>query len=131
MSSLSDPSPADKPDLADGTVAQGSFTGVDTFLTGSGEARIVRTEDGKHALLLSELSLPDLPDLHLALVAADGVSSDDDFLTADQVDLGPVGTMAGEQQFAIPDGVEISGYPTVAIWSRPFGILVARANLAQ
>ena len=110
---------------------QAAFSGSDEFLTGSGQARIVTTENGGDALRLSGIEVQDLPGLHVALSAAEAVNSDTDFLGADKIILGPVTPGSGEQDYPIPEGFDAGNYPTVVIWSRPFGIVVAKASLQK
>ena len=63
------------------------------------------------------------------MVAANAADSDFDFLGADQIVLGPLRTAPGDQDYQIPAGVDVAEFPTVIIWSRPFGLLVAKASL--
>ena len=121
--------PTSKPEVTEVTALKGTFAGVDTFLTGSGEVSLVRTEDGKDALRISDLSVADLPGLHLALVAAETLESDADLLAADQISLGPIKAGSDDQDYPLPKGTNVGDYPNIVVWSRPFGLLVARAKL--
>ena len=129
VSSLSQPTTKSEPEVTEVTALKGTFAGVDTFLTGSGEVSLVRTEDGKDALRISNFSVADLPGLHLALVAAETLDSDADLLTADQISLGPIKAGSDDQDYPLPQGIQFADYPNAVVWSRPFGLLVARAEL--
>ncbi len=130
VTSLSEPISESAPDAGFSGTVQATFSGVDGFLTGTGQARIVKTENGRHALRLSGIEVQDLPGLHVALLTAEAASNDIDFLGADQIVLGPVKPGSGDQEFLVPEGVNIADYPSMVIWSRPFGLIVARAEMA-
>ena len=108
---------------------QGTLAGVDDFLIGSGQVRVIQAADGKDMLRVSELSVQDLPDLQIAMVAANAADGDFDFLGADQIVLGPIKPGSGDQDYQISEGVDVAEFPTVIIWSRPFGLIVAKAEL--
>ena len=126
---LAEPSPEEASTAGRVETLQGTLTGVDDFLIGSGQVRIIQAADGKDMLRISELSVQDLPDLQIAIVAANAADGDFDFLGADQVALGAVRTAPGDQDYQIPEGINVAEFPTVIIWSRPFGLLVAKASL--
>jgi hypothetical protein len=67
------------------------------------------------------------PDLRVLLVAGPAESEGD---VTDRIDPGRLKGSRGEQQYAVPDGVDLGRYATVVVWCRAFSVLFARARLA-
>lgn len=70
------------------------------------------------------------PAYHVYLVPKPGVRSEADVKDAMFVDLGRLRAFKGSQRYAIPDGVDLSKYPSVVIWCERFGVLISPADLA-
>jgi hypothetical protein len=103
-------------------LASGTFGSLGRYTT-TGTARIIELEDGARYLRLEGFETTNGPDLfvYLSTGAADGSTG----FTADFVDLGELRGNIGDQNYAIPDDVEVAAFPTVVIWcerfSSPFG----------
>ena len=78
-------------------------------------------------LTLTDFDVDNGPDLRVYLVAGPARSEGevDEF-----VDLGALKGNRGDQQYEIPDGVDVGRYATAVIWCRAFSVLFARAPLA-
>lgn len=70
------------------------------------------------------------PAYHVYLVPKPGVRSEADVKDAMFVDLGRLRAFKGSQRYGIPDGVDLSKYPSVVIWCERFGVLISPADLA-
>ncbi|MFQ6022137.1 MAG: DM13 domain-containing protein [Acidiferrobacterales bacterium] len=69
------------------------------------------------------------PKFHVYLVPSDNVTSAADVKNSMFVDLGRLRAFKGSQNYAIPQGVKLTGYGSVVIWCEQFGVLVSPARL--
>jgi hypothetical protein len=105
-------------------VARGRFRSHEHATTG--EAAIVRLADGRRFLTLTSFETSPGPDLRVRL--APGSSFDGGANGA--VDLGALKGNRGDQQYAIPRGVDAAG-GTVVIWCRAFSAPFGSARLPR
>jgi hypothetical protein len=105
-------------------VARGRFRSHEHATTG--EAAIVRLADGRRFLTLTSFETSPGPDLRVRL--APGGSFDGGADGA--VDLGALKGNRGDQQYAIPRGVDAAG-GTVVIWCRAFSAPFGSARLPR
>jgi hypothetical protein len=100
----------------------GSFAPVRHHATG--RATIIRLAEGGRVLTLTGFEVSNGPDLRVYLAAGrPGTEGEvDDF-----VDLGRLKGNKGNQQYALPDGLDVDRYSTAVIWCRAFSVLFARA----
>jgi len=104
------------------TVSSGTFVSHEHTTTGS--ARIIRLPDGRHQLALENLSTSSGPDVRVWLSAGPVVAGSDGWYTAGahpHVELAPIKGNQGDQLYDIPEGVDITAYPTVDLWCVSFG----------
>lgn len=97
--------------------------------SGRGTATIAAGEDGKLVLVLKDFATTPGPDLKVWLVKADLVDDGGDVTGNETLSLGPLASPAGDQTYAIPEGVAASDYGAVVIWCESFGVLFAAAEL--
>ncbi|WP_295393480.1 DM13 domain-containing protein [uncultured Thiodictyon sp.] len=69
------------------------------------------------------------PKYHLYLVPQRGVDADTRVEETMFIDLGPLKSFSGAQGYAIPAGVAVGDYGTVAVWSEQFNTLISPAEL--
>jgi hypothetical protein len=93
----------------------------------AGTATAIRLAKGGRVLTLTDFDVDNGPDLRLYLVAGPARSEGE---VVDFVDLGALKGNRGDQQYEIPDGVDVGRYATAVIWCRAFSVLFARAPLA-
>ncbi len=105
----------------------GSFQGADDFHQGSGTATVYELEDGSRVLRFEDFEVTNGPDLHVLLVP-DGDPSDRDDLTG-YVDLGSLKGNVGNQNYEIPNDIDISAFGSIVIYCEPFHVLFASASL--
>lgn len=69
------------------------------------------------------------PKYHLYLVPSAEVTSETQVEGAMFLDLGRLKAFKGSQNYAIPAGVDISGFGSVVVWCEQFGVLISPAKL--
>ena len=91
-----------------------------------GVASTIRRARGGNVLTLTDFEVDNGPDLRVYLVAGPASSEDevDDF-----EDVGALKGNKGDQQYRLPDSVDLDRYTTVVIWCRAFSVAFARAPL--
>jgi hypothetical protein len=69
------------------------------------------------------------PRFHIYLVPKPMIRSSGEVKDTMFVDLGGLRAFQGSQKYTIPNGVDLSGYPSVVIWCAEFGVLISPADL--
>jgi hypothetical protein len=69
------------------------------------------------------------PKFHVYLVPEADITTDTDVAATMFVDLGRLRAFKGSQNYDIPDGIDLSKYPSVVIWCEQFGVLISPAKL--
>lgn len=69
------------------------------------------------------------PKFHVYLVPNNTIRRSSDVAGTMFVDLGRLRSFKGSQKYAIPNGVDLSAYPSVVIWCAEFGVLISPADL--
>jgi hypothetical protein len=108
-------------------LAAGEFASRNRY-TVTGTATVYELEDGSRTLRLEDFSSTNGPDLYVYLTAADHADSDDG-LAADFVDLGRLRGNVGNQNYEIPDDLDLGHYDTVVIWCERFTTSFGAADL--
>jgi hypothetical protein len=99
----------------------------------SGRATIYKTADGKEYLRLSDFTTSNGPDVHVLLVQAESKAFDgeivkDDF---DNVELGMLKGNQGDQNYDLPESVDLNQYQAVAIYCERFHAIFGVARLEK
>ena len=108
-------------------LAKGEFHKADKV--GSGTAIIYQLADGKRVLRLTDFSVDNGPDLHVRLIAADDAKDTTSVAKADHVELGKLKGNKGNQNYELPEKVDLSKYKVVSIWCNRFSVNFAAAPL--
>lgn len=129
--STADPSTAGPSTAAvePGALATGTF--VDGEHATSGTATIFRLPDGSRVLRLENFSTSDGPDVDVAL--SDQSAGGDDWGKYDDgryVGLGDLKGTDGNQNYAIPDDVDLAGLTSVVIWCDRFNVAFGTAAIS-
>jgi len=82
---------------------------------------VVRTAEGGQVLTLTRFETDPGPDLRVYLAT--------DSSATDSVDLGALRGNVGDQQYEIPDDVDLRRYSTAVIWCRAFSVEFGSARL--
>ncbi len=100
----------------------GSFVGAgDGIHDAQGIAKVIPIEGGGNVLRLEDLIVTNGPDLYVYLST--------DKSASDFVNLGRLKANIGNQNYQIPEGIDITRYDTVLIWCRAFSVLFGSADL--
>jgi hypothetical protein len=118
------PSPAPSATPVPPIERSGTFTGADEFHFGRGMARLIETSPGKYTLRLERFAVRNGPDLHVYLSpVANGHDEG-------AIELGRLKADRGNQNYAVPGGVDVAGAASVVIWCKQFSVLFATAPLS-
>ena len=90
----------------------------------SGKARILEVPDGTRYLRFEDFEVENGPDLRVYLSDASDGSYDTTF-----VDLGALKGNVGDQNYEIPDDIDIAAYDSAVIWCRRFSVGFAVAEM--
>jgi hypothetical protein len=86
--------------------------------------------DSKRILRLTNFKTSNGPDVHVYLVAAPDAKNDATVRNAAFVDLGSLKGNIGDQNYDVPDTVDLEKYRAVTIWCRRFSVNFGTAPLA-
>ena len=106
-------------------LTKGEFHNADK--TGSGTATIYQLADGKRVLRLSGFAVENGPDLHVRLIAADDAKDTASVAKTDHVELGKLKGNKGNQNYDVPENVDLGKYRVVSIWCNRFSVNFAAA----
>jgi hypothetical protein len=116
-------------DAAPVTVTQGRFLSLEHETTG--RALVLETEDGRRFLRFEGFQTSNGPDLLVYLSAKEPAGTDDwHGYDQDFVDLGTLKGNVGNQNYRIPEGVDLERYTTAVVWCRRFEVGFAAALLS-
>ena len=93
-----------------------------------GKASIYRM-DSKKILRLTNFRTSNGPDVHVYLIAAPDAKDDETVKNAAFVDLGILKGNIGDQNYDVPDSVDLGKYRAVTIWSKRFNVNFGTAPL--
>ena len=101
----------------------GSFVGVgDGIHDAEGVTYTIPLENGDNVLRLEDFKSTNGPDLYVYLST--------DKHASDFVNLGELKANSGNQNYEIPNNVDLDKYNTVLIWCKAFGVLFGSAELS-
>ncbi|MBT3400609.1 MAG: DM13 domain-containing protein [Rhodospirillaceae bacterium] len=110
-------------------LSAGAFRDADKVHKGSGNAGLYRLADGNRVLRLENLNVTNGPDLHVYLVRHPGPASSSDVTKDNYIDLGALKGNIGNQNYALAAGTDLTGFASVVIWCKAFGVLFSTAPL--
>ena len=106
---------------------KGEFHNADK--TGKGTATLYRLADGKRVLRLTDFAVDNGPDLYVRLIAAKDAKNTASVAKTDHVELGKLKGNKGDQNYEVPEKVDLSKYKVVSIWCNRFSVNFAAAPL--
>ncbi|HEU4387867.1 MAG TPA: DM13 domain-containing protein [Blastocatellia bacterium] len=95
----------------------------------AGTATIHQLSDGKRVLRLTNFETSNGPDVHVYAVAAEDAKDNDTVTRAGFVDLGSLKGNIGDQNYDLPESVDLSKYKAVSIWCKRFSVNFGTAPL--
>ena len=102
----------------------GTFIGVgDGVHDAQGDTFTIPLENGSNVLRLENFKSTNGPDLYVYLSTDKGAS--------EYVDLGKLKGSSGNQNYDIPEDVDLDKYSNVLIWCKAFGVLFGSAELSS
>ena len=107
----------------------GSFRDQDGFHKGSGLARIYQGPDGSYLLRLDDFKVTNGPDLHILLSSHPDPKNRSELKDTGYFDLGKLKGNIGNQNYPIPDGLDIAAQMSVVIYCAPFHVMFSVAPL--
>jgi hypothetical protein len=96
---------------------------------GKGTATVYRLADGRRVLRLTDFETENGPDLHVRLIAADDAKDTASVAKAEFVELGKLKGNKGNQNYDLPENVDLSKYKVVSIWCNRFSVNFASGPL--
>ncbi|MEH7216125.1 DM13 domain-containing protein [Bacillus toyonensis] len=85
-----------------------------------GTATIHKLADGKRILRLSNFSTSNGPDVRVVLVPTERLKNNEDVKNHQYIELGKLKGNKGDQNYEIPEGININVYGAVSIWCKRF-----------
>ena len=111
-------------------IKDGRFQDIDAFHRGMGTATIYLGTDGSRLLRLEDFRVTNGPELHVVLSPYGGPREAGGRLQAPGwIDLGRLKGNIGNQNYTIPDDVDLGIQNTVTIWCKPFNVIFSVAVL--
>lgn len=110
-------------------LATGLFKGADSFHKGSGKATIIDLDGEKRILRLEDFSVTNGPDLRVYLSSHSSPSSGNEVTKGASVELSKLKGNKGNQNYNIPDDIDIDDFGSVVIYCKPFRVVFATATL--
>ncbi|WP_020060209.1 DM13 domain-containing protein [Bacillus sp. 123MFChir2] len=86
----------------------------------TGTATIYQLADGKRILRLSNFSTSNGPDVRVVLVPTNQLKNNEDVKNYKYIELGKLKGNKGDQNYEIPDEIDVSAYGTVSVWCKRF-----------
>ncbi len=91
-----------------------------------GVASVVELPEGSRTLTLTRFEVDNGPDLRVYLTTRPPGNGSD---LGDFEDLGALKGNKGDQQYSIPEGVDVTSYSTAVVWCRAFSVAFGQARL--
>ncbi|MER5882919.1 DM13 domain-containing protein [Streptomyces sp. NPDC001941] len=119
---------------ARGPVTEATGTFISHEHATSGTVKILRLPDGTRTLRLEGLNTSDGPDLRIWLTDAEVKEGRDGWRVFDDgeyVSLGKLKGNKGDQNYALPAGLDLDAYRSVTIWCDRFDVSFGAAELTK
>lgn len=110
-------------------LSSGAFRDADSFHKGSGVAKIYWGQDGTHLLRLEDFKVTNGPELHVILSPEPDPESSEQVKSPGYIDLGKLKGNIGNQDYPIPEGVDVGALSSVVIYYKPFQVVFSVATL--
>lgn len=86
----------------------------------TGTATIYQLADGKRILRLTNFSTSNGPDVRVVLVPTNQLKNNEDVKNYQYVELGKLKGNKGDQNYEIPNEIDVSAYSAVSVWCKRF-----------
>lgn len=129
--STSTPAPTPSPAPAVVKLKEGEFKDYDRVHRGSGTATVYMGPDGSRLLRLENFNVTNGPDLHVIMSPSSNPASTGSVKSSGYVDLGKLKGNKGNQNYPIPDNVDVTKLRSVVIYCDPFHVIFSVAQLTD
>lgn len=107
-------------------LSRGEFSGSDALHQGEGTAIVI--ERGTERIIrFEDFDVTNGPKLHVLLSTEKNPS--DSRVVGEYIDLGELKGNVGNQNYLVPEGIDISQYKSVVIYCKPFQVVFAGASI--
>ena len=107
---------------------EGSF--YDVAHHGEGSATVYELEDGSLMLRFENFEVLNGPDLHVYLARQNSIANTVGEELPGSLDLGELSGNVGDQNYFLPEDIDLSIYQSVVIWCEPFRVPFSAASLS-
>jgi hypothetical protein len=97
----------------------------------AGTATIYQLADGKRILRLTNFSTSNGPDVRVVLVPTKQLKNNEDVKNYKYIELGKLKGNKGDQNYEIPDEIDVSAYGAVSVWCKRFNENFGAAYFAK
>lgn len=111
-------------------IGEGSFVDADSAHRGKGSAGIYQFENGSRVLRFEDFEVTNGPDLHVLLVPTDAPIDRELLAETTYFHLGKLKGNVGNQNYDVPEEIDLDGPWTVVIYCEPFHVVFSTAQLA-
>lgn len=112
-------------------IMAGDFSIIDDLHGATGTASIYKLSDQTFALRLDPFKATPGPDLHIIMSVNADPRTSSDALLPNFVDLGPLKSASGPQNYDIPDHVFVARIKSVVVYSMSLNLVFSSATLAK
>jgi tRNA-binding EMAP/Myf-like protein len=111
------------------TIAHGCFHQV--AHKGRGCATLIRQGDGKTVLQLTDFATTENSSLRVLLISAEDALENATVLNSLKIDLGPLQSSSGVQEYVVPRSVDVAQFNAVTIWNERHQVNFTTAPLQR
>jgi hypothetical protein len=97
----------------------------------AGTATIYQLADGRRILRLTNFSTSNGPDVRVVLVPTKQLKNNEDVKNYKYIELGKLKGNKGDQNYEIPNEIDVSAYGAVSVWCKRFNENFAAAYFAK
>jgi hypothetical protein len=97
----------------------------------AGTATIYQLADGKRILRLTNFSTSNGPDVRVVLVPTKQLKNNEDVKNYKYIELGKLKGNKGDQNYEIPNEIDVSAYGAVSVWCKRFNENFGAAYFAK
>ena len=125
--STADAMPAESP-MA---VARGQFVDADAIHKGSGRVTLYQLQDDSHLIRFEDFRTTNGPALVVYLAKHPSPMRAADVTDGGYISLGKLKGNVGNQNYVVPEDIDVLEYNSVVIWCELFSVLFSPANLSR
>ncbi|MEM7616695.1 MAG: DM13 domain-containing protein [Pseudomonadota bacterium] len=109
-------------------LAAGDFSDINSVYRASGRAQLLDGGD-LQILRFTDFNVSNAPNLEVWLSTEADITDSSDVRAANVLPVAALERNRGDQIYVLPEGLDVSRYRSVLIWSTEFGVLYGVANL--